>query len=127
MENSPTIRAMDQLKAAARRMARALTAGDLEEYIDCLNLSRANHYALHESCDSDILRKFFQELGPHIRGGKTCGAGGGGFILVHMKTNRRKECEQIAESLGGRTSSFRLDQEGLIRWTEPQSLREHSA
>jgi len=118
LENSPTIRAMDQLKAAAQRMARALTAGDIGGYIECLNLSRVNHYALHESCDSDNLRRFFEELAPHIRGGKTCGAGGGGFILVHTKPDTQKICVRIAESLGGRVSKLKLDDEGLKAWNE---------
>jgi D-glycero-alpha-D-manno-heptose-7-phosphate kinase len=120
-ENSPTIKAMDGLKAAAQRMASALPSGDLETYIDCLNASRDHHYALHPSCDSDRLREFFAALGPHIHGGKTCGAGGGGFILVHMKSNRRKECVETAEALGGRVWNFNFDHEGLITWEEPGS------
>ncbi len=113
LENSPTIRAMDELKAAAQRMARALAAGDIETYVECLNHSRMNHYALHESCDSDTLRNFFRELATHIRGGKTCGAGGGGFILIHMKPGQYNACVQIAESLGGRAFNLKLDNEGL--------------
>jgi D-glycero-alpha-D-manno-heptose-7-phosphate kinase len=121
LENSPTIRAMDELKAAAQRMARALAAGDIGTYIECLNHSRTNHYALHESCDSDTLRKFFRELGSHIRGGKTCGAGGGGFILVHTKPSRHSECVRIATSLGGRAFDLKLDQDGLQTWEELSS------
>ena len=127
LPNSPTIRAMDNLKAAAQGMARALQAGNLDGYVDCLNRSRVNHYALHESCDSEALRKFFHELAPHIRGGKTCGAGGGGFILVHMKPNRRKECVQIAEALGGRAWNFKLDDDGLMTWSEPATTPEEFA
>ena len=126
LKNSPTIRAMDNLKAAAQRMAHALEAGDLNGYVDCLNRARVNHYALHASCDSDSLRKFFQALAPHIRGGKTCGAGGGGFILVHMKSDSRKDCAQIAESLGGRTWTFKLDDDGLKTWNEPASSPEET-
>jgi D-glycero-alpha-D-manno-heptose-7-phosphate kinase len=120
-ENSPTIKAMDGLKAAAQRMAAALPLGDLGTYIDCLNASRGHHYALHPSCDSDRLRGFFDALAPHIHGGKTCGAGGGGFILVHMKSNRRKECAETAQALGGRVWNFNFDHQGLITWEEPGS------
>jgi D-glycero-alpha-D-manno-heptose-7-phosphate kinase len=120
-ENSPTIKAMDNLKAAAQRMAAALPAGDLDGYIDSLNVSRVNHYALHPGCDSDRLRQFFDTLSPCIRGGKTCGAGGGGFILVHTKSGRRQECVQAAEALGGRVWDFHFDQEGLVTWEEETS------
>lgn len=122
--DSPTVRAMDNLKAAAQRMARALEAGDINGYVDALNCARVNHYALHPSCDSDTLRKFFHELSPCIRGGKACGAGGGGFILVHVKPDCRKECIQTAESLGGMVWTCQLDDLGLTTWEEPPSSRE---
>ena len=105
-EDSPTVRAMNGLKAAAQRAAMALEAGDVDTYIESLNASRLNHYALHPSCDSEQLRKFFAELGPYIRGGKTCGAGGGGFIFVHAKAGQREECVKKAEELGGGVWDF---------------------
>ncbi|HEY3861710.1 MAG TPA: hypothetical protein VGO59_07470 [Verrucomicrobiae bacterium] len=120
-ENSPTIKAMDGLKAAARRMAAALPAEDLGGYVESLNASRVNHYSLHPSCDSERLRHFFAALAPCIEGGKTCGAGGGGFIFVHMKPNHRKQCVEIAEALGGRVWNFNFDHQGLITWEEPLS------
>ena len=123
-ENSPTIKAMDGLKAAAQRMAAALSAGDLAGYVDCLNASRVNHYSLHPSCDSDRLRQFFAALAPCIDGGKTCGAGGGGFIFVHAKSNRRKQCAEIAEALGGRVWNFNFDHQGLITWGETPTCEE---
>ena len=122
--NSPTVRAMDNLKAAALKMAGALEAGDIETYVEALNCSRLNHYALHASCDSDILRRFFQELAPWIRGGKACGAGGGGFILVHAKPDCRKPCIAKAESLGGLVWNCQLDDLGLVSWEEPPSSPE---
>jgi D-glycero-alpha-D-manno-heptose-7-phosphate kinase len=123
-KDSPTIRAMDNLKAAAQDMARALEAGDINAYVDSLNRSRLNHYALHPSCDSETLRKFFRELSPCIRGGKACGAGGGGFILVHTKSDCRRECFRIAESLGGMVWNCQLDDLGLMTWEEPPSSPE---
>ena len=123
-EDSPTVKAMDNLKAAAQDMARVLKAGDLGAYVDLLNCARMNHYALHPSCDSETLRKFFTALAPSIRGGKACGAGGGGFILVHMKPECRKECIHTAQTLGGMVWSFQLDDSGLITWEEPPSTPE---
>jgi D-glycero-alpha-D-manno-heptose-7-phosphate kinase len=121
LPDSPTVRAMDNLKAAALKMAPALKAGDIEAYVEALNSARLNHYALHPSCDSDTLRKFFKELSPCIRGGKACGAGGGGFIMVHVVADARKECVRIAEALGGLVWTFQLDDRGLMNWEEPPS------
>ena len=123
-KNSPTVQAMHNLKSAALRMAQALERGDLENYLECLNLSRVNHYALHPSCDSVTLRRFFDALAPHIRGGKACGAGGGGFIMIHTKSDHRKQAFQLAESLGGKAWHFKLDDVGLKTWNEPASSTE---
>jgi D-glycero-alpha-D-manno-heptose-7-phosphate kinase len=122
--DSPTVRAMDNLKAAALKMAEALKTGRLDDYIKALNSARINHYALHPSCDSYSLRKFFRELSPHIRGGKACGAGGGGFILVHAKPDHRKDCIQVGEALGGMVWPMHLDHLGLVTWEEAPSTAE---
>jgi D-glycero-alpha-D-manno-heptose-7-phosphate kinase len=121
MENSPTIKAMDNLTDAANKMAVALESGDLPTVTECLNRSRRNHYALHESCDSETLREFFRTLESHILGGKTCGAGGGGFIMVVARPNQRKRCIQLAEQLGGKALNFIFDHRGVVDWCEPSS------
>jgi D-glycero-alpha-D-manno-heptose-7-phosphate kinase len=118
MENSPTIAAMDALKSAALNMADALEAGDMNGFVAALNESRRNHYALHSSCDSDVLRGYFDELKPFILGGKTCGAGGGGFIVVVAKPGHKNACADAAEALGGTVWPFKMDHDGAIAWQE---------
>jgi D-glycero-alpha-D-manno-heptose-7-phosphate kinase len=119
MEDSPTIAAMDALKAAAIRMADALEAGDVDAFVAALNASRRNHYALHSSCDSDTLRTFFAKLDPYIVGGKACGAGGGGFITVVTKPGYKQACVEAAEALRGQVWPFKMDHDGAIAWEEP--------
>jgi D-glycero-alpha-D-manno-heptose-7-phosphate kinase len=116
LPNSPTIAAMDRLKEQAHRCADALRNGDLATYVDAMNISRVNHYALHPSCDSDELRRYFAALDPHILGGKACGAGGGGFIAVYTKPGNRFECKQAAEALGGLVWPLTLDRDGVVAW-----------
>jgi D-glycero-alpha-D-manno-heptose-7-phosphate kinase len=118
LPNSPTIAAMDGLKVAASAMADALDAGDLDGFAATLNAARKHHYALHSSCDSDTLRAFFAKLCPFILGGKTCGAGGGGFIAVLTKPGHKQICADTAESLGGTVWPFKVDHEGVIAWEE---------
>jgi D-glycero-alpha-D-manno-heptose-7-phosphate kinase len=119
MENSPTIAAMDRLKSAACRMADALEAGNVGAFVDAMNESRQHHYALHESCDSPTLRKYFLALDPHILGGKTCGAGGGGFIAVMTRPGHKLACAEAARALGAREVwPFKFDHEGAAAWEE---------
>ena len=120
LPDSPTIAAMNRLKEQAHRAADALRAGDLSTYVDAMNLSRESHYALHPSCDSDELRRYFSTLDPHILGGKTCGAGGGGFIVVYVRPDCRRQCQQAAESLGGLVWPLTLDRYGVVSWQDGQ-------
>ncbi|MEM7394348.1 MAG: hypothetical protein AAF492_18575, partial [Verrucomicrobiota bacterium] len=118
-ENSPTVRAMDELKAAAITAAGALEDGDLDRFIEAMNASRLNHYALHESCDSPTLRRYFGELEADILGGKACGAGGGGFIMIYTRPGRRARCIETAEEMGGIVGPLRIDDEGVRIGREP--------
>jgi len=118
MENSPTVAAMHGLRAAAKIMSAALEAGQIEGFIQALNSSRQNHYALHESCDNEVLRRYFKELAPHILAGKTCGAGGGGFIVVLTRPGHKSACMKAAEAMGGIVWPWKMDTEGLKIWQE---------
>ena len=120
LPNSPTIAAMDRLKAAACTMADALEGGDVGAFASALNESRRGHYALHASCDSDVLRAYFAKLEPFILGGKTCGAGGGGFVAVLTRPGYKNACGDAAESLGGTVWPFKMDAEGAVTWDEPE-------
>ena len=90
LEDSPTVAAMIRLREEAGKMAAALEAGDLDGYVDSLNASCRNLYRLHPSCDSEAHRRYFDDLDDVILGGKTCGAGGGGVMLVFTKPGRRR-------------------------------------
>lgn len=119
LPNSPTIAAMDGLRAEAHRMAEALEAGSLDGFIQALNASRRFHYGLHESCDNDLLRGYFSRLDPFILGGKTCGAGGGGFIVVCVRPGCKPACVDAATALGGTVWPFTVDMHGALAWEEP--------
>ncbi len=119
LENSPTVDAMIQLREAAKEMAAALEAGDLDGYVRTLNKSCENLYRLHPSCDSEAHRLLCRELDDVILGYKTCGAGGGGFMLVYTQPGRRRECLRRAESLGAVVWPMSIDFDGVRTWTEP--------
>lgn len=118
LPNSPTIAAMNGLRAQALHMADALQAGSLDGFVQALNASRRFHYGLHESCDNEVLRAYFARLDPFILGGKTCGAGGGGFIVVCVRAGCKHACVEAATALGGTVWPFHLDVEGALAWEE---------
>lgn len=124
---SLTLRAMFGLRDEAAAMTERLEAGDVAGYARAMNNSRFHHYGLHASCDSDRLRDYFRALDPLILGGKTCGAGGGGFILVCAEPDLHHAClDQVARMQDGRTDSvwpFAIDWDGVQTWVEPATTR----
>ena len=118
LAESPTVDAMRCLREAARSMGRALEEGDIDSYVGALNESCRNLYRLHPSCDSEAHRRMFAALAGSIRGGKTCGAGGGGFLLVHAETGRRRDAIRRAEELGALVWPVRIDFDGVSAWEE---------
>ena len=119
LEGSPTVAAMIRLREEAGKMAAALEAGDLDGYVDSLNASCRNLYRLHPSCDSEAHRRCFEELDDVILGGKTCGAGGGGAMLVFTKPGRRRECLRRAEEMGALAWPITIDFDGVQTWAGP--------
>jgi D-glycero-alpha-D-manno-heptose-7-phosphate kinase len=117
--DSPTVAAMVELRQAAARMAAALAGGDLAGYLDAMNASCRNLYRLHPSCDSDAHRRCLADLGDAVLGAKTCGAGGGGFLLVHVRPGRRRECRVRAERLGAMVWPVAIDFDGVASWSAP--------
>lgn len=123
LENSPTVAAMIKLREAAIRMASALECGDIGAYVDSMNESCENLYRLHSSCDSDAHRKLNEALGDCILARKTCGAGGGGFMLVHTRPGRRRECRARAENMGASVWPVSIDFDGIRTWSEEPSTQ----
>ena len=116
LPDSPTVDAMKNLARIGRACAEALEAGDLDAFGRLLNENRVHHYRLHESCDSQRLRRFYEAVEPDIIGGKTCGAGGGGCILFLPKEGRRRAVEQRCRELGGELIPLRVDRQGVVTW-----------
>jgi D-glycero-alpha-D-manno-heptose-7-phosphate kinase len=120
LKNSPTVEAMIKLREQAQAMAQSLEEGNLVGYASALSESCRQLYNLHESCDSADHRRYFQALDDCILGGKTCGAGGGGFLLVYVKPGRRQECIHRIEELDGLVWPVTIDFEGVTQWLTAQ-------
>ena len=116
MKDSTTFTALLSLRDAANSMEVALECGDMDGYIDNLNLSCESLYRLHTSCDSIAHRKYCSDLEDHILGRKTCGAGGGGGMVVYTKPGHRQACMLRARELGGEVWPFTLDYKGVVTW-----------
>jgi D-glycero-alpha-D-manno-heptose-7-phosphate kinase len=114
-----TFSALRALHLQAETMAAALEAGNLTGYANALNESCQQLYNLNASCDCPDHRRYFQALAELIAAGKTCGAGGGGFMLVLTQLGRRNDCARCAEEMGALVWPITIDSSGVSRWIEP--------
>jgi D-glycero-alpha-D-manno-heptose-7-phosphate kinase len=119
LPNSPTVDAMKKLAALARRAADAIETDDLAEFGRCLDANWVQHKRLHDSCTNAILDSYYDAARPHILGGKTCGAGGGGCILFLAKDGGRAALEAACRKLGGTLIPFSVDHQGARAWRVP--------
>ena len=127
LENSPTLDALHELRESASAMSAGLEAGDLAAYVSALNRACDNLYRLHPSCDCPAHRRIHRELEGRglILGRKTCGAGGGGFLVVHTAPGKRKECLEAAQDLGAMVWPVCIDFDGVKAWSAPDLPDSH--
>ena len=116
LPESPTKDAMKNLARVANSQVAALKANDVEAFGELLSENWVHHKRLHASCDNPVLSRFYDALENHIRGGKTCGAGGGGTLFILAKNSHQKKVWEISRELGGEVLPFHLDHWGVKSW-----------
>jgi D-glycero-alpha-D-manno-heptose-7-phosphate kinase len=69
---------------------------------------------LDASLSNDLVESIFDLVRPHIRGGKCCGAGGGGCMLFLSESPQHKErAARALQEQGIRVIPFRFALDGL--------------
>ena len=115
--DSPVVDAMQNMARIAGEVAQALESGNLELFGEKLSENWHHYQRLHPSCNTDTLRSFYAAAQPHVVGGKTCGAAGGGAVLFLAKEGERGALERACAELGGRSIPFAVSRSGLACWS----------
>ncbi|MBI3649320.1 MAG: GHMP kinase [Actinobacteria bacterium] len=110
-----TILGMKHLQEMAYSMRGALAAGDLDALGSMLGEAFENKKRMnpHVAESTPIEAMLSAARGAGAAGGKICGAGGGGYVLVYCSPERRPEVRSELERLGGRVAPFRFHPEGV--------------
>jgi D-glycero-alpha-D-manno-heptose-7-phosphate kinase len=115
--DSPCRRAMRELKRIGGLMRDALQGTDLETFAKLMNENWRYHQDLHESCNSPRLEVFYDIVRKNdAPGAKTCGAGGGGCIVVYHPGRKRREMIEELEEAGGMIMDVAFDHDGTVSW-----------
>lgn len=109
--------ALNNIRQAAFDMRDALLAQDLQRVGDVLDFNWTNQKRLYEEMTTPKIEALFQVARPEgVLGGKACGAGGGGCILLLCEPDREHRVRRAVEDLGGEIIEFQFDHAGLQVW-----------
>ncbi|HEY1769858.1 MAG TPA: hypothetical protein VGG02_06355 [Chthoniobacterales bacterium] len=109
--------AMDQVKAIAIEMKKALLASDLDRF----GLMLHEGWMQKKKMARGITTPRIDELYAEARkagaiGGKITGAGGGGHLLLYCPFNKRHIVKERLHALGTTVTDFRFDPVGMQTW-----------
>jgi D-glycero-alpha-D-manno-heptose-7-phosphate kinase len=110
-----TIQGMKQLQALAYEMRDALEQGDVSSIGPLLQQAYESKKRMnpHIADGTQIERLFAAARAAGASGGKICGAGGGGYLLVACEPDRHVEVRRALEALGGRVVPFAFEPGGV--------------
>jgi D-glycero-alpha-D-manno-heptose-7-phosphate kinase len=109
-----TVAALYALRDLALQMADALVSGDLETFADLIAENWQNQCALDDSVTNEQITALFQTAGAAgARGGKACGAGGGGCLYFVTHPGRRDAVADALTAQGARLIPFAFEFDGL--------------
>jgi D-glycero-alpha-D-manno-heptose-7-phosphate kinase len=110
-----TIVGMKHLHEMAYEMRDAIEAGELDALGPMLQAAYENKKRMnpHVAEGTPIERLFAVARGAGALGGKICGAGGGGYLLLHCRPDRRPAVREALERQGAQLADFAFQAHGV--------------
>jgi D-glycero-alpha-D-manno-heptose-7-phosphate kinase len=116
--NDPVVRqALLNIREASLQMREAFAAEDLKRVGAVLDFNWENQKQLYPEMTTPKIEALFTVARPEgVLGGKACGAGGGGCILLLCERDREHHVRRAVVDLGGVPIDFNFDHDGLQVW-----------
>lgn len=109
--------ALMNLRQSGLDMRDAIMAEDLVRVGEVLDFNWANQKRLYDEMTTPKIEALFAVARPEgLLGGKACGAGGGGCIVLLCEPDREHLVRRAVEDLGGQCISFNFDYDGVVAW-----------
>ncbi len=109
--------AMDQVKAIAYEMKKALLASDLDRFGEMLHEGWLQKQQMAKGITTPRIDELYDEARKAgAIGGKITGAGGGGHLLLYCPFNKRHIVRERLSALGTSVTDFRFDPVGMQTW-----------
>ena len=115
--NKGTVQAMDRLKQGAVDMKRALLTGKLDEFGELLDYGWKQKKRMSDQISTPAIDEMYEEATKAgAIGGKITGAGGGGFLMIYSRFDKKHKVAERLEKLGGEIVDFQFEDKGLQTW-----------
>ncbi|MBP1745695.1 MAG: dehydrogenase [Deltaproteobacteria bacterium] len=112
-----TVEAMDLLKQNAIDMKKALLTGKLNEFGELMNFGWEQKKKMSDKISNPVIDEMYEEARKAgAIGGKISGAGGGGFMMIYCRFDRRHKVAERLEQLGGELIDFQFEEKGVQTW-----------
>lgn len=119
-EDAEVKSALLNIRQASLEMKAAFEAADLPRMGEVLDFNWENQKRLYPEMTTPKIEALFTVARPAgVLGGKACGAGGGGCILLLCAPDCEHRVRAAVTDLGGIPIDFNLDHEGLQIWQPP--------
>lgn len=116
-EEADPMAAMDQVKAIAYDMKKALLASDLDRFGNLLHEGWLQKKKMAKGITTPRIDELYEEARKAgAIGGKITGAGGGGHLLLYCPFNKRHIVRERLTQLGTSVTDFRFDPVGMQTW-----------
>lgn len=118
LKNNLNKQHFDDIKGYAKLMKRALLRNKLYDFAQLLDMGWQAKKQLAQSITNPEIDKMYEKARRKgVLGGKMCGAGAGGFLLLFTDWMRKAKVAEAVESCGGIVTPFKLEWEGAKSWT----------
>jgi D-glycero-alpha-D-manno-heptose-7-phosphate kinase len=116
-EDYQVINALKAMSNMAGEIRQLLSAGELQKLGSALNEVWRLHKMLHPEVTNERLEELFQIATAHgAEGGKVCGAGGGGTIMLYAPPGKDYAVRQALRAAGAVVFDISIDMHGLLIW-----------
>lgn len=116
--NRKTHDALKGLRRVATDMKQIFQTRNLSDFGQLLNENWDFQKQLHPSINTKRMNELFNIAKANgCRGGKACGAGGGGCLVFHCHPERIDTTRQAFVDVGAEVIPFRFDFQGLRTWS----------
>jgi D-glycero-alpha-D-manno-heptose-7-phosphate kinase len=111
------LHAMDELKQNAIELKNALLQRRLDDFGFLLHETWMNKKRMAQQITNPQIEELYQIARKNgALGGKISGAGGGGYLLLYCKFDKKHIIARELEKLGGQVVHFTFEPEGLQTW-----------